>query len=46
MAFSDPAPLARELALRLPPRSFRVEFWDGTELPATFGDGDGAGPTF
>ncbi len=44
MASADPAPLARELASRLPRRPFRVEFWDGTELPATSGDGDG--PTF
>ena len=44
MAFADPAPLARELALRLPQRPFRVEFWDGSELPAT--SGDGKGPTF
>ncbi len=44
MTFADPAPLARELAARLPRRPFHVEFWDGTELPATSGDGNG--PTF
>jgi len=27
----------------MPQRPFRVEFWDGTELPATSGDGDGDG---
>jgi cyclopropane-fatty-acyl-phospholipid synthase len=44
MAFADPAPLARELAATLPDRPFRVEFWDGTDVPATAGNG--AGPTF
>ncbi|MCW2989591.1 MAG: class SAM-dependent methyltransferase [Solirubrobacterales bacterium] len=43
-AFADPGPLARELALHLPDRPFRVEFWDGTVLPAT--DPDADGPTF
>src|ERR1700733_14813042 len=42
MPFSDPAPLRRELAARLPARPFTIEFWDGTSLPAT---ADG-GPTF
>lgn len=41
MAFADPAPLARALASSLPLRPFRVEFWNGTSLPATSGDGDG-----
>jgi cyclopropane-fatty-acyl-phospholipid synthase len=42
MPFSDPAPLRRELAARLPDRPFTIEFWDGISLPAT---SDG-GPTF
>lgn len=44
MPFADPAPLTRELAAALPERPFRVTFWDGSELPATSGNGDG--PTF
>jgi cyclopropane-fatty-acyl-phospholipid synthase len=32
-------PLRRELASALPERPFRVTFWDGTELPATTGNG-------
>jgi cyclopropane-fatty-acyl-phospholipid synthase len=39
-------PLRRELAAALPERGFTVRFWDGTELPATNGNGDGEGPTF
>jgi len=42
MPFATTAPLRREIAARLPERPFRVEFWDGTELPSTNGDG----PTF
>ncbi|MGE5407078.1 MAG: class I SAM-dependent methyltransferase, partial [Syntrophothermus sp.] len=42
MAFSDPAPLRREIEARLPERPFSVEFWDGTRIPST----DGHGPTF
>ncbi|HSY40112.1 MAG TPA: cyclopropane-fatty-acyl-phospholipid synthase family protein [Polyangia bacterium] len=42
MPFSDPAPLRRELAARLPDRPFTIEFWDGTSLPAT----SEGGPTF
>src|SRR5919108_2847169 len=42
MAFSHTAPLRRELERALPSRPFRVELWDGTELPPT----NGAGPTF
>ena len=44
MAFAHPAPLARELCSQVPSRPFRVEFWDGTVLPATAPDG--VGPTF
>jgi cyclopropane-fatty-acyl-phospholipid synthase len=32
-------PLRRELENALPERPFKVTFWDGTELPATNGDG-------
>src|SRR3954467_13161481 len=42
MAFARPAVLAHELEEALPDRPFRVEFGDGTELPAT----NGGGPTF
>src|SRR3954466_13250041 len=42
MAFARPAVLAHELEEALPDRPFRVEFWDGTELPAT----NGGGPVF
>ncbi len=42
MAFSSTAPLRREIEARIPRRPFAVEFWDGTCLPATNGDG----PTF
>src|SRR3954466_5902454 len=42
MAFARPAVLAHELEEALPDRPFRVEFWDGTELPAT----NGGGPLF
>ncbi|HVV90784.1 MAG TPA: cyclopropane-fatty-acyl-phospholipid synthase family protein [Solirubrobacterales bacterium] len=44
MPFATTAPLRREIAARIPDRPFTVRFWDGTELPATAGDGDG--PTF
>jgi len=44
MAFATTAPLRREIAARIPDRPFTVRFWDGTELPATAGNGDG--PTF
>jgi len=36
------APLRRELGLAFPARPFDVEFWDGSRLPST----DGEGPTF
>ncbi|HEY2053906.1 MAG TPA: cyclopropane-fatty-acyl-phospholipid synthase family protein [Solirubrobacterales bacterium] len=42
MPFADPTSLRRELAARLPNRPFTIEFWDGTVLPATAGEG----PTF
>jgi cyclopropane-fatty-acyl-phospholipid synthase len=35
-------PLRRELEDALPERPFQIEFWDGTDLPAT----NGEGPTF
>jgi cyclopropane-fatty-acyl-phospholipid synthase len=42
MPFANTAPLRREIESRIPERPFTVEFWDGTRLPAT----DGEGPTF
>ena len=42
MAFASTAPLRREIEARIPERPFTVEFWDGTRLPASNGDG----PTF
>jgi cyclopropane-fatty-acyl-phospholipid synthase len=42
MAFADTGRLRREIEARLPERPFSVEFWDGTALPSTSGDG----PTF
>ncbi|HEX3173762.1 MAG TPA: cyclopropane-fatty-acyl-phospholipid synthase family protein [Solirubrobacterales bacterium] len=42
MALASTAPLRREIEARIPERPFRVEFWDGTQLPAST---DG-GPTF
>jgi len=42
LAFSSTAPLRREIEARIPDRPFAVEFWDGTRLPST----DGDGPTF
>ncbi|HWI94525.1 MAG TPA: cyclopropane-fatty-acyl-phospholipid synthase family protein, partial [Solirubrobacterales bacterium] len=42
MAFSSTAPLRREIEARIPERPFKVEFWDGTRLPAS----NGSGPTF
>jgi cyclopropane-fatty-acyl-phospholipid synthase len=42
MAFAKTEPLRREIEARLPERPFTVEFWDGTTLPSTSGDG----PTF
>src|SRR3954452_6434944 len=42
MPFARPSALAHELQSALPDRPFRVEFWDGTDLPAT----NGGGPVF
>jgi cyclopropane-fatty-acyl-phospholipid synthase len=42
LAFSSTAPLRREIEARIPERPFKVEFWDGTQLPSS----DGDGPTF
>jgi cyclopropane-fatty-acyl-phospholipid synthase len=42
MPFASTAPLRREIERRIPERPFAVEFWDGTTLPSTAGDG----PTF
>ena len=42
MAFARTAPLRHEIERRIPERPFAVEFWDGTTLPSTSGDG----PTF
>jgi cyclopropane-fatty-acyl-phospholipid synthase len=42
MPFANTAPLRREIEARLPERPFTVEFWDGTALASTTGEG----PTF
>ncbi len=42
MPFANTAPLRREIETRLPERPFTVEFWDGTKLASTTGEG----PTF
>jgi cyclopropane-fatty-acyl-phospholipid synthase len=42
MPFANTAPLRREIEARLPERPFTVEFWDGTTVPSTTGEG----PTF
>jgi len=44
MPFAHTEPLRRELRAALPQRWFTVRFWDGSELGAT--DGNGDGPTF
>ncbi|MGH2880034.1 MAG: class I SAM-dependent methyltransferase, partial [Solirubrobacteraceae bacterium] len=41
MLFARTERLRRELEGTLPERHFTVRFWDGTELPATSGNGDG-----
>jgi cyclopropane-fatty-acyl-phospholipid synthase len=46
VALAKTEPLRRELAAALPKRAFTVRFWDGTELPPTVHNGNGAGPTF
>ena len=42
MPTRSPAPLRDEIARAFPERPFTVEFWDGSDLPAT----DGRGPVF
>ncbi len=42
MPFARTAPLRREIEARIPERPFTVEFWDGTRLVAS----NGNGPTF
>jgi cyclopropane-fatty-acyl-phospholipid synthase len=42
VAFSNLAPLRRELAAALPQRPFAIRFWDGSTVPAT----QPGGPTF
>jgi cyclopropane-fatty-acyl-phospholipid synthase len=42
MPLANTAPLRREIENRLPERPFTIEFWDGTRVPSTSGDG----PTF
>jgi cyclopropane-fatty-acyl-phospholipid synthase len=39
MPFADPAPLRRAIEARMPDRPFTVEFWDGSRLPSTSGEG-------
>jgi cyclopropane-fatty-acyl-phospholipid synthase len=39
MPTRSPAPLRDEIARAFPDRPFTVQFWDGSELPATNGDG-------
>jgi cyclopropane-fatty-acyl-phospholipid synthase len=42
MPFARTAPLRREIVAALPQRPFRLQFWDGTEVPAT----EPGAPTF
>jgi cyclopropane-fatty-acyl-phospholipid synthase len=42
MPFAKTAPLRQEIEARLPERPFKIEFWDGTTIPSTTGEG----PTF
>jgi cyclopropane-fatty-acyl-phospholipid synthase len=44
MSFASTGLLRREIERRIPERPFAIEFWDGTRLPASAGDG--VGPTF
>jgi cyclopropane-fatty-acyl-phospholipid synthase len=37
--FANTAPLRREIESRLPERPFTIEFWDGSKLPSTSGNG-------
>jgi cyclopropane-fatty-acyl-phospholipid synthase len=39
MPFANTAPLRREIETRLPERPFTIEFWDGSKLPSTSGNG-------
>jgi cyclopropane-fatty-acyl-phospholipid synthase len=39
MPFATTAPLRREIETRLPERPFTIEFWDGSKLPSTSGNG-------
>jgi cyclopropane-fatty-acyl-phospholipid synthase len=39
VVFASTALLRREIDARIPERPFAVEFWDGTRLPSTTGDG-------
>ncbi len=39
MAFADTGRLRREIERRVPERPFAIEFWDGSRLPSTSGDG-------
>ena len=39
MPFANTAPLRREIATRLPERPFTIEFWDGSKVPSTSGEG-------
>ena len=39
MPFARTEPLRREIESNFPDRPFRVEFWDGSSIPATNGDG-------
>ena len=43
VAFSNTTPLREEIDRVVPSRPFRVDFWDGSSLPATE---NGGGPTF
>jgi cyclopropane-fatty-acyl-phospholipid synthase len=40
------APLRREIEQAFPERPFTVEFWDGSRVPASSGNGDDRGVTF
>ena len=39
MPFARTDQLRREIEHNFPDRPFRVEFWDGTSIPSTDGDG-------
>ncbi|HEX5610438.1 MAG TPA: cyclopropane-fatty-acyl-phospholipid synthase family protein [Solirubrobacterales bacterium] len=39
MPLANTAPLRREIESRLPERPFTIEFWDGTSVPSTSGEG-------